>query len=124
MSWSRQVYILYRDFYRDLFRLFSGLKLWSRNPQKSADFGWPDKPRIRTMAVFGTAMRRFESCRPSQVFPNILSKLAFRTTPEPWWGCCQTKANCSPRDALWIARVGDQLMRECHSAKAAERLSL
>jgi len=66
MSWSRQVYILYRDFYRDLFRLFSGLKLWSRNPQKSADFGWPDKPRIRTMAVFGTAMRRFESCRPSQ----------------------------------------------------------
>ena len=68
MSWSRQVYILYRDFYRDLFRLFSGLKLWSRNPQKSADFGWPDKPRIRTMAVFGTAMRRFESCRPSHDF--------------------------------------------------------
>ena len=33
-------------------------------------------------------MRRFESCRPSQVFPNILPNLAFRTTPEPWWGVC------------------------------------
>ena len=40
------------------------------------------------------------------------------------WRCCQTKANRSPLDALRAGRVGSQLARNCHSASAAERLSL
>ena len=39
-------------------------------------------------------------------------------------GCCQTKANRSPPDVPGVVRAGAQHARNCHSASAAERLSL